>query len=163
MLSQAIDASFQVYVVATSGSAIREPSGQDVSVSQLTIQFNPKQVERTALFRVIEDTEVELAEQFYLDIFNVVSDEYEIIVADSRATVTIIDNDEPPRHLFNSEIEAVGIRHPDDFFGRSFSVDGDILVVGAPQWDQTLQNQGAAFIYARNIHGTPGNFSDDTW
>lgn len=39
-------------------------------------------------------------------------------------------------------------------FGRSVSVFGDIVVIGAPLDDQRGANAGAAYVYARDVNGT---------
>ena len=52
----------------------------------------------------------------------------------------------------------------EDQFGRSVAIDGEVIVVGAPQLS-TFQGAGygAAYVFRRNDRGTPHDSADDTW
>lgn len=53
---------------------------------------------------------------------------------------------------------------PDDVFGGSVALHGNLIAVGATG-DDTADgfNAGAVYVYERNDSGTPGNPADDTW
>ncbi|MEQ8852337.1 Calx-beta domain-containing protein [Gimesia sp.] len=55
------------------------------------------------------------------------------------------------------------IQHPGDRTGSSVAIDGDYLVVGAPYNNFRGINAGAAYIYKRNLNGTPDVYFDDFW
>lgn len=55
------------------------------------------------------------------------------------------------------------IQHPNDNTGSSVAIDGDYLVAGAPYNNFRGIYAGAAYIYKRNLNGTPDDFFDDFW
>jgi len=53
---------------------------------------------------------------------------------------------------------------PDARFGDSLSLDGDWLVIGAPQCARGAPcPPGSAYVFVRSEHGTPSDLSDDQW
>jgi len=52
---------------------------------------------------------------------------------------------------------------PEQHFGAALALSHDTLLVGAPGDDELGDDAGAAYAYARNRNGTPGNPADDTW
>ena len=46
---------------------------------------------------------------------------------------------------------------PDPLFGRHVAIDGDLLIVGSPGYDDPFVNTGAAYIYERDLGGA-GNW-----
>ncbi|QDT24177.1 Calx-beta domain protein [Gimesia chilikensis] len=73
----------------------------------------------------------------------------------------IITNDDSDFNFQDSySADPAHANHTYDQFGSSVAIDGDIMVVGAPQNDDSI---GVAYVYARNQQGTPLDQSDDTW
>jgi len=49
-----------------------------------------------------------------------------------------------------------------DWFGRAVSVDGDLLLIGAPQNDDSGNNSGLAYIFRKDLAPTPPVISNVT-
>jgi len=52
---------------------------------------------------------------------------------------------------------------PDDYFGRSAAMDGDIAVLGAADDDDNGNESGSAYVFRRDDNGTPYDPRDDSW
>ena len=52
---------------------------------------------------------------------------------------------------------------PNDAFGVSVAVDGDVAVIGACGDDDNGTNSGSAYVFRHDDNGTPGNLRDDSW
>lgn len=128
-----------------------------------TIGFNPGEQSKTIKVQLIDDNLLELTETFEIELTNLNSKGRNVIFADSRGRVDILDDDEVQYSEFKSKIFAPGTIHNYDHFGYSTDIDGDTLITGSPDWDGTTIDQGAAFIYVRNSQGTPDFLTDDTW
>ncbi|MFI4852668.1 MAG: hypothetical protein ACIAZJ_26450, partial [Gimesia chilikensis] len=84
----------------------------------------------------------------------------QIVAAESLEDRTLLTS------LFQGELLPDAAINPGhlDLTGQAVAVDGDWMVVGAPEADTSQGvDSGAVYIYVRNDANTPGNETDDTW
>ncbi|QDV17336.1 Calx-beta domain protein [Gimesia panareensis] len=141
-----------------------------------TLIFLPGQTTATIEVNLVDNNYVEPEVYFYVDISNLNSGGTPVSITDSRAKVTIEDNDQDfsdriydfgfyqlhPYGYLN-EINASEYVSNSDQFSFKAAADGDIMVSTAPFLDAPLSDQGGAYVYVRNSQGTPGFVFDDTW
>ena len=95
---------------------------------------------------------------------------FQILLSTQMSGVTI-ENDSVTLTIYDDEyrrVEETQLLSPPvpvsdgDHFGQIIEVDGDYMLVGAPDSDLVASDAGAVFLYERNRQGTADE-TDDTW
>ncbi|QDT91775.1 Calx-beta domain-containing protein [Gimesia algae] len=84
-----------------------------------------------------------------------------VTIENESVTLTIYD-DEYRRFEETQLLSPPAPVSDGDHFGQIIEVDGDYMVVGAPDSDLVASDAGAVFLYERNRQGTADE-TDDTW
>ncbi|MEQ8852381.1 hypothetical protein, partial [Gimesia sp.] len=88
------------------------------------------------------------------------------IVTNRISTAEALEDRTLLTSLFQGELLPDAATNPGhlDLTGQAVAVDGDWMVVGAPEADTSQGvDSGAVYIYVRNDANTPDNETDDTW
>ncbi|QDV50075.1 Calx-beta domain-containing protein [Gimesia fumaroli] len=158
--NQPLPGNATVDYTTSAGSAL---AGTDYLATSGTLNFTAGQQTQTITVDIPDDDLVELDETFDVALSNLQSAGFLTSILDGSGTVTIEDDDQQYELEFKSKIHAVGTIHEGDHLGNEIAVDGDTMISGAPFWNDSVENQGGAFVYVRNQQGTSDDLSDDTW
>tara|TARA_R110002111_G_scaffold144910_2_gene211248 strand:+ start:60150 stop:84038 length:23889 start_codon:yes stop_codon:yes gene_type:complete len=158
-LSQVVDTDISLDYATTDETAV---DSVDYLSRSGTLTLYSGAMSRNITVDLVDNQFIELDETFFIDLSNLNSNGFNVIVADAHAEVTIQDNDLVD-YEFKSKLHAVNPQASNDLFGYDIAVDGDTMISSALYWDADQANQGGAFIYVRNDQGTPNHPEDDTW
>ena len=149
-----------IHYSTSPGTAI---SGVDYTALDRTISFATGTLSYKISIDISDNDLIDFAKTFYVDLELVETRGLDVILADSRGTAIIENDDVIPDFELKSKIQVENEPDSTNYFGDKFEIDGNTLITTAVFQEGDHASQRGAFIYVLNDQGTPDNLNDDIW